>query len=85
MRTDHAVTRPNSESARMRPIVDRQTPVKTLSSLAVGKKYVHWNIDQIKLTVVIIVYSKPLVSHWNNLKAESGWIPKARINTWYTT
>ena len=36
MRTDRAVTRPNSELVSMRPIVDRQTPVKTLPSLAVG-------------------------------------------------
>ena len=38
MRTDRAVTRLRSEQVAMRPIVDRQTPVKTLSSLAVGKK-----------------------------------------------
>ena len=36
MRTDRAVTRPSSEPVSMRPIVDRQTPVKTLPSLAVG-------------------------------------------------
>ena len=36
IRTDRAVTRPCSEPACMRPIVDRQTPVKTLPSLAVG-------------------------------------------------
>ena len=35
MRTDHAV-RPSSEGGAIRPIVDRQTPVKTLPSLAVG-------------------------------------------------
>ena len=38
MRTDRAVTRPSSEPVGMRPIVDRQTPVKTLPSLAVGNK-----------------------------------------------
>ena len=34
MRTDRAL----SYRIAMRPIVDRQTPVKTLPSLAVGKK-----------------------------------------------
>ena len=33
MRTDRAVTRPSSEPVSMRPIVDRQTSVKTLPSL----------------------------------------------------
>ena len=37
MHTDRAATRPSSEPVSMRPIVDRQTPVKTLPSLAVGK------------------------------------------------
>ena len=37
MCTDRAVTWPSSEPVSMRPIVDRQTPVKTLPSLAVGK------------------------------------------------
>ena len=32
MRTDRAVTRPSSERVAKRPIVDRQTPVKTLPS-----------------------------------------------------
>ena len=32
MRTDRAVTRPSSKRVAMRPIVDRQTPVKTLPS-----------------------------------------------------
>ena len=36
MHTDRAVTRPSSEPVAMRPIVDRQTPVKTLPSLTVG-------------------------------------------------
>ena len=40
MHTDHAVTRPSSEPVAMRPIVDRQTPVKTLPFLAVGNKQV---------------------------------------------
>ena len=39
MRTDRAVTRMSSESVAMRLIVNRQTPVKTLPSLAVGKNY----------------------------------------------
>ena len=38
MRTDHTVTRPSSEPVFMRSIVDRQTPVKTLPSLAVGNQ-----------------------------------------------
>ena len=37
MRTDRSVTRPSSEPVGMRPIVDRQTPVKILPSLAVSK------------------------------------------------
>ena len=37
MRTDRAV----SNRIAMRPIVDRQTPVKTLPSLAVGKYVSH--------------------------------------------
>ena len=36
MRTDRAVTRTSSERVASRPIVDRQTPMKTLP-LAVGK------------------------------------------------
>ena len=37
MRTDRVVTRPSSEPVAMRPIVDKQKPVKTLPSLVVGK------------------------------------------------
>ena len=37
MRTDRAVTTMSSDRVAMRLIVDRQTPVKTLPSLAVGK------------------------------------------------
>ena len=37
MHTNRAVTRPSSERVAIRPIVDRQTPVKTLHSLAAGK------------------------------------------------
>ena len=40
MRTDRAVRRPSSEPVAVTPIVDRQTPVKTLPSLAVGKNKV---------------------------------------------
>ena len=36
MLTDRAVKRLSSERVAMRPIMDRQTPVKTLPSLAVG-------------------------------------------------
>ena len=43
MHTDCAVTMPRCERLGMRPIVDRQTPVKTLPSLAVGKKLKHAN------------------------------------------
>ena len=35
MRTDRAVKRPRGEPVSMWPIVDRQTPVKILLSLAV--------------------------------------------------
>ena len=38
MPTNRAITRPSSEPVSMRPIVDRQTPVKTLPSLVVGNK-----------------------------------------------
>ena len=45
MRTDRTVTRPSSEPMRpMRPIVDRQTPVKTLPSLAVGNNKWHMHL-----------------------------------------
>ena len=37
MLTDRAITRPSSEPVGMGPIVDKQTRVKTLPSLAVGK------------------------------------------------
>ena len=36
MRTDRTVTRPSSEAVSIKTIVDRQTSVKTLSSLAAG-------------------------------------------------
>ena len=38
MHTECAITRQSSEPVAMRPIVDRQTPVKTLLALAVGNK-----------------------------------------------
>ena len=41
MYTDRAVTRMSSDGATMRLIVDRQTPVKTLPSLA-AKRYLLW-------------------------------------------
>ena len=37
MRTDRTVRKQSSEPVAVRLIVDRQTPVKTLPSLAVGK------------------------------------------------
>ena len=37
MRTDRAVGRSSSGPVGVRPIVDRQTPVKTLPSIALGK------------------------------------------------
>ena len=37
MCTDRAVARPSSERVAVTQIEDRQTPVKTLPSLAVGK------------------------------------------------
>ena len=37
MRINRVVTRVSSDQVAMRPIVDRQTPVKTLPFLAVGK------------------------------------------------
>ena len=44
MRTDRAVTRTSSERVAIRPIEDRQTSVKTLPSLAVGKNAVSKNV-----------------------------------------
>ena len=44
MRTDRTVTRPSSEPVFMRPIVDRQTPVRRLPSLTVGNKR-NWTED----------------------------------------
>ena len=41
MRTDRAVTRSSSERVAARLIVDRQTPVKILPSLTVGKNCEH--------------------------------------------
>ena len=38
MPIDRTVTRESSEPVAMRPIVDTQTPVKTLPSLAVGNR-----------------------------------------------
>ena len=38
MRTDPAATSMSSDRVAIRPIVDRQTPVRTLPSLAVGRK-----------------------------------------------
>ena len=38
MSADRAIRRPTSEQVAVRPIVDIQTPVKTLPSLAVGDK-----------------------------------------------
>ena len=40
MCTGRTVTRPSNEPVSMRPIVDRQTPVKTLPFLAVGKSFI---------------------------------------------
>ena len=52
MRTDRAVTRMSSDRVATRPIVDGQTPVKTLPSLAVGNKYctafLGWRKDSFK-------------------------------------
>ena len=48
MRTDRALRRPSSESVGVMTIVDRQIPVKTLSSLAVGKKLKLSSFDQMK-------------------------------------
>ena len=53
MRTDRAVTRPNSEPVSTRPIVDRQTPVKTLRSLAVGKNHFILHSDELLLHTII--------------------------------
>ena len=46
MRTDHAVTRTSNERVPMRPIVDRQTTVKTLPPLAVSNN----NYNNVLLT-----------------------------------
>ena len=53
MRTDRAVTRPSSEPVFMRPIVDRQTPVKTLPSLAVSNKQKESHLKKLTMAVRI--------------------------------
>ena len=65
MRTDHAVTRMSNDRVVMRPIVDRQTPIKTLLSLAVGK-YVWWTMlsalhDWLQMCVTICTQELLLV------------------------
>ena len=58
MRTDRAVRRPSSEPVAVRPIVDRQTPVKTLPSLAVihcnRKKYWDREVDSILINLQFV-------------------------------
>ena len=44
IRTDRAITRMTSDRVAKRPIVDRQTRVKTLPSLAVGKYRITCNV-----------------------------------------
>ena len=57
MRTDHAITRPSSEPASMRPIVDRQTPVKTLPSLAFGNYNSRTNLGKLPISVTLYIIS----------------------------
>ena len=52
MRTDRAITRLSSDRVAMRPIVERQTPVKTLPSLAVGK-YLAFRLKRKELYVIV--------------------------------
>ena len=65
MRADRAAIRMSSDQLAMRSIVDRQTPVKTLPSLAVGK---HGSIG-----ILLMVYEvSSFVWHTVNI---SNWIP----------
>ena len=57
MHTNRAVTRPGSEPVSTRPIVDRQTPAKTLPSLAVGKGGDH-------KTFVILIFTAHQRNCW---------------------
>ena len=57
MHTNRAVTRPSSEPVSTRPIVDRQTPAKTLPSLAVGKGGDH-------KTFVILIFTAHQRNCW---------------------
>ena len=56
IRTDRAVARPSSKPVATRPIVDRQTPVKTLPPLAVGKKLESLNRESSSILKNVIGY-----------------------------
>ena len=68
MHTDRAITRPSSESVSMRPIVDRQTPVKTLPSLAVGnnshstENYVWLDLDLLGINRSSTIFRVTLIT-----------------------
>ena len=61
MRTDNAVTRMSSEPVSVRPIVDRQMPVKILPSLAVDNQR----------SQVVNMMSQPLCSQVQEMQYKS--------------
>ena len=74
MRTDHTVTRPSSEPVFMRSIVDRQTPVKTLPSLAVGNQGPQPNLlHRITPHFGKILVPPPVYSHFQVYKHVWRW------------
>ena len=74
MRTDRAVTRMTGDQVVMRLIVDRQTPVKTLPSLAVGK-----NVNVIKTLNACL---PALLIPQNNMgKKTTGFVTNISVST----
>ena len=75
MRTDRAVTRSSSEPVSMRPIVDRQAPVKTLPSLAVGNEG-YFNSNK-KYSVTNITISVTDKDRWGMVYGIKNNVPEA--------
>ena len=69
MHTNRAVTRPSSEPVSTRPIVDRQTPAKTLPSLAVGKGGDH-------KTFVILIFTAHQRNCWKAMFSDTCVCPE---------
>ena len=63
MRTNRAVTGMSSERVAVRPIVDRQTPVKTLPSFAVGNstfnnEMLRYLLQNLNITAILKLHSE---------------------------